>query len=96
MTLPGRRHSASTTGTRRAGHPVPAGQPADARQAAGADGQGCAPWAPMWALKMVTDRSLDIYLSTEDLPRLDNQITVDGDKIMISWTANNLSRTTNW
>lgn len=47
-------------------------------------------WAPMWALKMVTDRSLDIYLSTEDLPRPDNQITVDGDKIMISWTANNL------
>jgi choline dehydrogenase-like flavoprotein len=47
-------------------------------------------WAPMWALKMVTDRSLDIYLSTEDLPRPDNQITVDGDKIMISWTPNNL------
>jgi choline dehydrogenase-like flavoprotein len=47
-------------------------------------------WAPLWALKMVTDRSLDIYLSTEDLPRPDNQITVDGDKIMISWTANNL------
>ena len=47
-------------------------------------------WAPMWALKMITDRSLDIYLSTEDLPRPDNQITVDGDKIMISWTANNL------
>ena len=26
-------------------------------------------WAPTWALKMVTDRSLDIYLTTEDLPR---------------------------
>jgi hypothetical protein len=24
-------------------------------------------WAPMWALKMVTDRSLDVYLTTEDL-----------------------------
>jgi choline dehydrogenase-like flavoprotein len=47
-------------------------------------------WAPMWALKMVTDRSLDIYLTTEDLPRLDNRVIVDGDKIMISWTANNL------
>ena len=31
------------------------------------------PWAPMWALKMVTDRSLDIYLTTEDLPRPDNR-----------------------
>jgi choline dehydrogenase-like flavoprotein len=49
------------------------------------------PWAPMWALKMVTDRSLDIYLTTEDLPRLDNRVTVDGDKIMIRWTPNNLA-----
>ena len=49
------------------------------------------PWAPMWALKMVTDRSLDIYLTTEDLPRPDNRVTVDGDKIMISWTPNNLT-----
>jgi choline dehydrogenase-like flavoprotein len=48
-------------------------------------------WAPMWALKMVTDRSLDIYLTTEDLPRPDNRVTVDGDKIMISWTPNNLT-----
>jgi choline dehydrogenase-like flavoprotein len=49
------------------------------------------PWAPMWALKMVTDRSLDIYLTTEDLPRLDNRAIVDGDKIMINWTPNNLA-----
>ena len=48
------------------------------------------PWAPMWALKTVTDRSLDIYLTTEDLPRPENLVTVDGDKIMISWTPNNL------
>jgi choline dehydrogenase-like flavoprotein len=47
-------------------------------------------WAPMWALKMVTDRSLDIYLTTEDLPRPDNRVTVDGNKIMINWTPNNL------
>jgi choline dehydrogenase-like flavoprotein len=47
-------------------------------------------WAPMWALNMVTDRSLDIYLTTEDLPRLDNRVSVDGDRIMISWTPNNL------
>jgi choline dehydrogenase-like flavoprotein len=40
---------------------------------------------------MVTDRSLDIYLTTEDLPRPDNRVTVDGDKIMINWTPNNLT-----
>jgi len=49
------------------------------------------PWAPMWALKTVTDRSLDIYLTTEDLPRPDNRVSVEGDKIMISWTPNNLA-----
>jgi choline dehydrogenase-like flavoprotein len=49
------------------------------------------PWAPMWALKMLTDRSLDIYLTTEDLPRPDNRVAVDGDKIMIDWTPNNLA-----
>jgi choline dehydrogenase-like flavoprotein len=48
-------------------------------------------WAPIWALKMVTDRSLDIYVTTEDLPRLENRVTVDADKIMISWTPNNLA-----
>jgi choline dehydrogenase-like flavoprotein len=48
-------------------------------------------WAPMWALKIVTDRSLDIYLTTEDLPRPLNRVTVDGNKIMINWTPNNLT-----
>jgi choline dehydrogenase-like flavoprotein len=48
-------------------------------------------WVPMSALKMVTGRSLDIYLTTEDLPRTGNRVTVDGDKIMISWTPNNLT-----
>jgi choline dehydrogenase-like flavoprotein len=48
-------------------------------------------WAPMRALKIVTDRSLDIYLTTEDLPRPENRVTVDGDNIMINWTPNNLA-----
>jgi choline dehydrogenase-like flavoprotein len=48
------------------------------------------PWAPMWALKTVTDRSLDIYLTTEDLPRQDNRVRIDGHKIMINWTPNNI------
>jgi choline dehydrogenase-like flavoprotein len=49
------------------------------------------PWAPMWALRTVTDRSLDIYLTTEDLPRQDNRVSIDDDKIMINWTPNNLA-----
>lgn len=46
-------------------------------------------WAPMWALDMATDRSLDIYLTTEDLPRLDNRVTVDAENIYIHWRPNN-------
>ncbi|MDI9893163.1 GMC family oxidoreductase [Rhodococcus sp. IEGM 1381] len=47
-------------------------------------------WAPMWALEMATQRSLDIYLTTEDLPRLDSQVTVSGDKIFVNWRPNNV------
>nr|WP_064569533.1 GMC family oxidoreductase [Gordonia sp. LAM0048] len=48
------------------------------------------PWAPTWALKMATDRSLDIYLTTEDLPRLDNRVTVDDRNIYVRWRPNNV------
>ncbi len=48
------------------------------------------PWAPTWALKAATDRSLDIYLTTEDLPRLDNRVTVDENDIYIRWRPNNV------
>lgn len=49
------------------------------------------PWAPMWALKIATDRSLDIYLTTEDLPRLDNRVTVDDRDIFVRWRPNNVA-----
>ena len=46
-------------------------------------------WAPIWALKMVTDRSLDIYLTTEDLARPENRVTVHGDRIVVHWKPTN-------
>ena len=49
------------------------------------------PWAPEWAIKMVTDRSLDIYLTTEDLASTDNGVRVDGDRIVIDWTPSNVA-----
>jgi choline dehydrogenase-like flavoprotein len=51
--------------------------------------KGARPWAPMWALKAVVDRSLDIYLTTEDLPAHSNRVRVDGDRIVVDWTPNN-------
>jgi choline dehydrogenase-like flavoprotein len=49
------------------------------------------PWAPMWALRFMSARSLDIYLTTEDLPSLDNRVRVDGDRILIDWTPTNVA-----
>jgi choline dehydrogenase-like flavoprotein len=49
------------------------------------------PRVPSWALKMVTDRSVDLYLTTEDLPQLDNRIRTDGTTISVSWKPNNLA-----
>jgi choline dehydrogenase-like flavoprotein len=49
------------------------------------------PWAPMPALKFMTDHSIDMYLTTEDLPDHDNRVTVGpGGRIEITWRPNNL------
>ena len=56
----------------------------------GTDGQGRLALGADVGTQVGHRPSLDIYLTTEDLPRPDNRVTVDGDKIMISWTPNNL------
>ncbi|MFE5837407.1 GMC oxidoreductase [Arthrobacter sp. NPDC056493] len=48
------------------------------------------PWAPTWLLKAMSDRSIDIYLTTEDLPRRQNGISVVNGKIHVWWEPNNL------
>ncbi|MCP9950929.1 GMC oxidoreductase [Actinomadura madurae] len=48
-------------------------------------------WAPMWALKFMSARSIDIYLTTEDLPSPDNRVRVDGDRILIDWVPTNVA-----
>ncbi|MCU1681512.1 MAG: dehydrogenase [Amycolatopsis sp.] len=48
-------------------------------------------WAPMQALKFMSGRSLDIYLTSEDLPSRDNRVRVDGERILIDWTPTNVS-----
>lgn len=47
------------------------------------------PWAPNWALRFMTSHSLDIYLTSEDLPSLDNRVRVEGDRIVVDWTPTN-------
>jgi choline dehydrogenase-like flavoprotein len=47
--------------------------------------------APMWSLETMARHAVDFWLSTEDLPRPDNRVTVDRDgNISLSYTPNNL------
>jgi choline dehydrogenase-like flavoprotein len=46
---------------------------------------------PMPLLESATARSIDLYLTTEDLPRHDNRVSVGSDgRIQVAWTPNNL------
>jgi choline dehydrogenase-like flavoprotein len=48
-------------------------------------------WVPMPLLDYLTGRSLDIYLTTEDLPDRDNRVTLDpSGNIVVHWRPNNL------
>jgi choline dehydrogenase-like flavoprotein len=49
------------------------------------------PWAPAPALHFMTNRSVDTYLTTEDLPREENRVVVRPDgRIGVHWAPNNL------
>lgn len=52
--------------------------------------KGARPWAPMWSLDFMTGRSIDLYLTSEDLPSLQNRVRIDGERILIDWTPTNL------
>jgi choline dehydrogenase-like flavoprotein len=47
-------------------------------------------WAPTPLLKAMSDRSIDLYLTTEDLPRRSNGVSVVNGKIHVWWEPNNL------
>jgi choline dehydrogenase-like flavoprotein len=48
-------------------------------------------WVPMPVLTYMTSHSMDIYLTTEDLPDPDNRVVVGGDgRITVHWKPNNL------
>jgi choline dehydrogenase-like flavoprotein len=46
--------------------------------------------APEWSLERIAKHAIDFWLSTEDLPRPENRVTVDGDgTITLSYTPTN-------
>ena len=52
--------------------------------------KGFFPYLPKFLLKLVTDRSLDMCLITEDVADPENRITVDGGRLFVRWKRNNL------
>ena len=50
------------------------------------------PWLPKFASRYITDHSVDLYLTSEDLPTQENRVTYDKqrDAIKVHWTPNNL------
>ncbi len=53
---------------------------------------GMRPWLPKAISRFITDHSVDLYLTSEDLPVDDNRVTWDADRqaITVRWTPNNL------
>ena len=46
--------------------------------------------APEWTLERVARHAIDLWLSTEDLPRPDNRVTVDNDgKLVLTYSETN-------
>ena len=46
--------------------------------------------APEWTLERMARHAIDFWLSTEDLPRPDNRVTVDGDgKLILTYAESN-------
>ncbi len=46
--------------------------------------------APQWSLERVATHAIDFWLSTEDLPRPENRVTLDGDgNIRLAYVPNN-------
>ena len=47
-------------------------------------------WAPKMPFEMMARHSIDFWLSSEDLPRPENRIYYDGDRVVLDLTENNL------
>jgi choline dehydrogenase-like flavoprotein len=50
------------------------------------------PWLPKFASRYITDHSVDLYLTSEDLPTRENRVTYDAERgaIKVHWQPNNL------
>jgi choline dehydrogenase-like flavoprotein len=48
------------------------------------------PLVPEWALKPVSNRAVDWYLVSEDLPRPESRVRIDGNTVVLEWRFSNM------
>lgn len=49
------------------------------------------PWIPNWSLKYFAKHTIDLYIESEDLPSLENNISVTKEgRVRITWKPNNM------
>jgi choline dehydrogenase-like flavoprotein len=71
--------------------PVPLGQIQSQGRTHGVMAQTVVPWMPLWAYNAWVARGVDWLAMTEDLPRVDNRVTVTSDgRIQLQYRPNNL------
>jgi choline dehydrogenase-like flavoprotein len=49
------------------------------------------PWAPEWGLRWLSRHAVDWYMMSEDLPRPDSRVRLDGDQVILEWRPSNLA-----
>lgn len=51
--------------------------------------KGTLPKIPEWALAQITDRAIDFYAMSEDIPHPESRIMVEGERIVLQWHRTN-------
>lgn len=49
------------------------------------------PYLPEWALNILSRRAVDWYLVSEDLPRPESRVRINGDQIILDWQPSNMA-----
>ncbi len=47
-------------------------------------------WAPEWSLNWLSRHAVDWYMMSEDLPRPESRVRIDGETIILEWRPSNL------
>ena len=51
--------------------------------------KGSLPKVPEWVLGQMTNRAIDFYAMSEDMPNPESRVMIDGDRIVLQWQRTN-------